>query len=509
MKKISYPAKDSSFSKVAFTCQTAEPNDAEIKDMIDEVIIQLFGDQGLRAIIKPGDHVAIKTNIVMCNVGARGEKGRAIITDPRVTQYVAEKVREIIGWGDGADLKVLDACFSPDPNPSAVSNKCGFHWARLNRVPDNTVSAEDICYDYNCDGYLDGLSRAKLVNLDAIGEDERDLHIIRMADGREVKVAFPRFLRTREQAGGEGEFTDVFIGLPVFKNHWYVGVSGALKLHYGLRSLNGCKGDTGRRGHEGFYTFLKDGKLQLQNLGCLQNYLVAMHLVRTYDLVILDCLTANRNGPGSPSGAVSYSRDVDEKVDYITTHALMASCDVAAIDTVESSFAGYRVESVTLTKIAAENGLGNCDPARILMLASERFKFHKIRLAETYGPEGKYPLSDAGNPLIEKDVAPKYTVAVTDFTRKPEKNGLHHVNYAVIPNEPSVDPDICRVDLAIGGEIVQSYLGDNLLRGQFTFRYADYDTMNHAYIAGTVFAWDRGFNGVPSVCEFFIPPDNM
>lgn len=509
MKKVLYPAKDPSFSHVAFTCQTAEPNDKELHNMIDELIAQLYGSKGLRAIIKPGDHVVIKTNIVMCNQGARGEKGRAVITDPRITRYVAEKVREIIGWSGGADLKVVDACFSPDPNPSSIENKCSFHWARLNRIADNTVSAEDVCYDYDCDGYLDGASRAQLVNLDSIGEDGRDLHIMHMSDGSDIKVAFPRFLRTREEAGGIGEFTDVLIGLPVFKNHWYVGISGSLKLHYGFRSLPGCMGDTGRRGHEGFYTFWKDGKMQLNNLKNLQNYIVASHLVRSYDLVIMDCLTADRDGPGSPSGSVSYSRDSDEKVDYILTHALLASEDVVAIDTVETALAGYRPESVSLTTVAADNGLGICDPAHILMLAGERFKFHKQRLAREYGTEGKYPLSVSGNPTVESDVSPKFSVTITEFSLKPDKNGLHHVKYAVIPKTSSVNPDICRIDLVIGGEIVQSYLGDGMLEGEFRFRYEDYNTMNNAYVVGMVCAWDRGFNGVPSFSEFFIPPDKL
>lgn len=505
MEKVKYPAKDPAFAQVAFTCQTAEPNDGEIRDMIDELLSQLFGSRGLRAVVKPGDHVVIKTNIVMCCQGARGEKGRAVITDPRITRYVAEKVREIIGWDGDADLKVVDACFSPDPNPSNPENRCGFHWARLNRAPDNTVSPEDICCDYDCDGYLDGPSRAQLVNLDAIGPEGRDLHTVRMADGREVKVAFPRFLRTREE-GGEGEFTDVLIGLPVFKNHWYVGVSGALKLHYGFRSLPACLGDTGRRGHEGFYTTWENGKLTPHHLDRLQNYLAAEHRIRTYDLVIMDCLTANRDGPGSPSGAVSYSRDIDEKVDYITTHSLLASRDAVAIDTVETAFAGYRPESVGLTKVAAENGVGICDPAHILMLAGERFKFQKLRLAEAYGAEGKYPLSASGNPVVEKGVGPKYTVTITDFTRRPDADGLLHVRYAVTPAVRGTNPDICRVDLVIAGEIVRSYLGGGLLENEFTFRYADYDTMHHAYLVGMVCAWDSSFNCVPSYSEFFIPP---
>jgi len=506
MELIKNAAESGRFSKVAFTCRTQEPKDQEVREMVDELLEQLYGEQGLRAILKKGDHVTIKTNIVMCHTGAYGEKGRAIITDPRVTRCVAERVREVIG-GD-AELRVCDACFSGDANPSAVGNKCSFHWARLNRVPDDTVSPEDVCYDYDADGYLDGTSHARLVNLDAIGEDGRDLHVVQMADGSEVKVAMPRFLRTREQANGEGEFTDVLIGLPVMKNHWYVGMSGALKLHYGFRSLPACKGDSGRRGHSGFYTVWKDGGMELHHLERLENYLSAIQKVRPYDLVIMDCLTMDRDGPGTPSGAVSCGRDIEEQADYILTHSMLASDDPCAIDTVEAAFAGYRTESVTLPRTAARNGIGVADPAFILMPAEERFKFQKLRIAARYSPEGRYPLSRSGHPELLESADPGYAVDLTDYGRQPDGEGLHHIRYRVIPTRPGFVPKLSRADLCIGGTVVQSLVGLEGLEGEFTFRYADYDNMNHAYLAGRVCVWDTSFNCVPGYSEFFIAPDD-
>jgi len=133
-------------AKVAFACQTSEPKDEEVYQMIDRVIFQLFGEKGLAAIIKRGDKVIIKVNMVGPNVGLRGEKGCSIITDPRTVRYVAEKVRDIIGFDGGADLKVVDGVFSMDPNPSLKSNASSFYWARLERNGDNLVNQEDFCY---------------------------------------------------------------------------------------------------------------------------------------------------------------------------------------------------------------------------------------------------------------------------------------------------------------------------------------------------------------------------
>jgi hypothetical protein len=45
---------------VGFVCRESEPDDAELYKMIDEAIFQVFGEKGLRAIIKPGDKVVSK-----------------------------------------------------------------------------------------------------------------------------------------------------------------------------------------------------------------------------------------------------------------------------------------------------------------------------------------------------------------------------------------------------------------------------------------------------------------
>lgn len=495
------------FTRVALACQADEPNDQELYNMIDNVIFQLYGTEGLRSLVKPGDRVVIKTNIVCCWQGKRGEKGRGVITDPRIVRYLAEKIREIIGWDNGASLKVIDACFSSDPNPSDVNNSVSFHWARLNRVPDNHVWPEDVCYDCNADGILDGTSGAKLVNVDALGEDERDLHRITLANGRTIPVAFPRFLRRREEATDGGDYTDVLIGTPVFKNHGFIGCTGSLKLHYGLRSLMCCHGDTGRRGHNGMYSFSQNGTITPRGQQQLNDYLVAQHLVRSYDLVIMDCLTANRQGPCSPTGAVSITPDPDEAVDYIMTNAIMASIDPVAIDTVESTLGGYRYESIHVLRTAAENGVGVQDPTKIEVDGLMRLMIHRNRLIKAYSPEGRYPLSALGNPELVTDPSAQYTVSLDYHTIKPDNDGLHHVKYTIHPKNPDTDPDIRRVDLVIFGTTVQSIVGDDILQGEFTFRHSDYDCFNGAYVVGLISAWDGMFNCVNSGTEFFIPPD--
>ena len=141
---------------VGFSCMTREPADEEIPRLVDEAIVQVLGPRGLSEIVEPGDRVVIKVNIVGPSQGFPGEKGRGIVSDPRVVRYVAEKVREIIGFGGGADLKVIDATFTAEKNPSDKNNPQSFHYARLQRSPGKTVERNDITYDYDADGSLDG-----------------------------------------------------------------------------------------------------------------------------------------------------------------------------------------------------------------------------------------------------------------------------------------------------------------------------------------------------------------
>jgi len=77
-----------------------------------------------------------------------------------------------------------------DHNPSLKSMKTSFYWAKLERTGDNAVDEADVCYDFNADGILDGGTQAELINLDAIGPQERQLFEVRMADGHIEKVIY-------------------------------------------------------------------------------------------------------------------------------------------------------------------------------------------------------------------------------------------------------------------------------------------------------------------------------
>jgi uncharacterized protein (DUF362 family) len=371
--------------KVGFACMQEEPDDAALYKMIDEVIYQVFGEKGLRAIIKKGDKVVIKINLAGGpSQGLHGQKGRGTITDPRIVRYIAEKVRDIIGWEEPAGIIVAEALFNSNPNPSLKKDqlyreKNSFYLARLERHGEDTsdrVDPNDFCLDYNADGILDGSSGAVLVNLDSIGLDRRFLTIVQEPTLGETKVYLPNILRTKEQAHGDKEYCDVLIGLPILKSHLVTGLTGALKLHYGFR----CKTSVG---HENGGRWDHSGFNMTGDVNLLGEYLSAQHQVRTYDFVLMDAITGDRRGPHN----LRYDHGFENPVDYILINSLLASTDSVAIDTAAALLAGYKPESIPASKIAAMNGVGIFWPEWIRLEGSDAFSKHRQFLLKEYNPE--------------------------------------------------------------------------------------------------------------------------
>jgi len=486
-------------SRVGFSRQPADPTDREVYDMIDDVIYQTLGAEGLRKIISLGDRVALKVNLVGPYLGERGEKGRGIITDPRIVRYVAGLVREIIG--DGASLKVVDAVMYADPNPSLKVAKTSFYWAKLERTGDNSVDEKDFCYDFDADGILDGGSQAELINLDSIGADGRQLFEINMPDGDSVRVSFPKFFRTREQAARSDspeEYSDVFIGLPILKSHGIEGITGALKLHYGIRSRYGMPGDPGRYGHSGMYYDEKGN----HNVAKLTQYLCAMHLVRSYDFCIMDCLTANRKGPTLPVGGISYLPTADQKTDYIIAGAMMASLDPVALDTAEAALAGYEIASIPILPIAAKNNLGQNNPADIGIVGSGGFSLHRQFLWREH--KGRYPLEDGwGGARVLESVEPRYTVEAS----KPREmsDNIYELDYCVAHRKTCFGRRrIVRIELLVNGEILDYKTDGFLEQGCFFLDLNRHPELAYTDLACNIFAWDDTFNCVASIERFIL-----
>ena len=480
-------------SAVGFVSMKKEPNDEELKKMIDDAVSQILGPDGLSTIIKKGYKVIIKVNNVCPYAGKNGEKGRGVITDPRIVRYMAEKIRNITGFEGTADLKVVDACYSADKNPSERENKQSFYWSRLERDHGGNVG-----YDENGDGFLDGQSKAQLVNLDSVDFNHRYLVQIKDYNNNCINVWMPKFMRTKEQALKSGtdinEYCDVLIGIPIFKSHGLAGITGALKLHYGFRPFQKSEGDTGRWGHSGLYWDVT-GIHKKENL---LDYLCAQHIVREYDFILMDCLTGNRRGPTNPNGGIT-SINYDEPVDYILTHALLSSKDPVAMDTVETLLAGYDPDSIRLLETGYRFGLGNNNPGYILIEGLTNFMEHKNFLFNTYAQKNKYPFQDGWGDARILNMNGLFNPVNGSFrinTSEPIKikDNSYSFKYSLEGDAaPGIKP--VRADLLINGRIIACRNSNPGTSGEIS---ADLRLLPGIILKYRIVLWDRALDCILS-----------
>jgi len=455
---------------VGFSCMIKEPADNEIPGLVDDAVAQVLGPHGLSSAIKKGDRVVIKVNIVGPSQGLPGEKGRGIISDPRIVRYVAGKVREIIGFGETADLKVIDAIFTPEKDPSDKNNPQSFYYARLQRSEGKSVDENDVCYDYNADGILDGGSGAELVNLDSVPMSERFLTVIDEPIRGRSEVWLPKFLRTKEQAKGEADYCDVYIGIPILKSHGFCGMTGALKLHWGL-----MLGLLEKQEHAGYGFGTGDIRLFL-------DYLCAMNRSRAFDLVIMDALTGNRCGPANNVD------DWDARTDFILMNAVLCSKDSVAIDTVETLLAGFQLDSIPLLESAFRDGIGINKPAYIDLKGFNAFTSHKKWLRERYpgcGP-GSYPLqAGIGNARTHEDFNAPVNVTVSC-----RKEGKSHLFEYTASDPTPCNHKLARIDLLVDAVVIHRIF-DNLSGGRVAVSLEQYRNKNVRY---RIAAWDNALN---------------
>jgi uncharacterized protein (DUF362 family) len=428
-------------SIVAFAGSGPNPGESEINAMLRSVVKNSLGENGWAALVGPNDRVVIKVNLVGPHRGSRGMKGKAIDTDPRLVKAVARAIRTEIG--DEGDIVVTDALFYPGANPSDPAKETSFYRSG---------------YDDDGDGILDGGSRARLVNADSYGKDRRFLTVVDEPVLGKTSVWLPDFMRPRESPSSSGEYADVVVYMPVFKSHGFTGITGALKLSYGLRTEGKIGDDFSRANHSGYGWGTGNKEL-------LVDYLCAQSRARKCDFVVMDALTANRKGPLNVNEI-----DVNAPTDWLATDAILASRDPVAIDTVECLFAGYDPDSIALLKAASRDGLGEARASRILVTGGESFGRHRAAIAARFAPQKRFgherstwPLEDGwGGARVKTDIA---APAFGKIVANPIPGGRIRVDYAVGDSGWGAT-GISRVDLLIGGELASSVL-DSPASGSF------------------------------------------
>lgn len=279
--------------------------------------VQLAG--GLEGIIKPGDLVIIKPNLVM---DAPVESG--MVTDPVVTRAVVKMAFEA-----GAREVIIaegTAQYSQgDPNRDRFCTRAAFQVA-----------------GYDLDGDMkDDVTGVPLLDLNDSGGTD-------VADPNKVaRVVIPMGLIRKEYWLPNLILrADVLISVPVLKNHFLAGVTLGMKNMIGalpndLYHAPGC-------------IF---GKHSLSHIPAeLDRHIVDINLARKPNFVVVDGQRGMIDGP------------IGSKIIEPPMGLIIAGQDVVAVDTIGALVMGYDPGSISYIQMAAQSGLGIADTTRIRVM---------------------------------------------------------------------------------------------------------------------------------------------
>ncbi len=261
---------------------------------------------------------------------------------------------------------------------------------------------------------------------------------------------------------------DYMITVPCLKNHDTAGITGGLKLAFGLAPA------------DVFHYFDPNvflGKWNLLHqdswgLGELQTNaqgMVDLTMLRPPDLVVIDGLVGIYTGPTrEPLGQANPPMS-----------CIIASTDVVAADTVGCLAMGYRVDSIASLTRAAEKNLGTNNPGRI-----EIRGYHVKDIRRWFGDYHGAIAGDQNPPTI------------TTFSLADNAHVCGQLSaYPIVYSDPN--PGVCKAELFVDGVLVDSvdsapylasWLPTNQSEGAHTITYTLYDKMlNEKSLSRTVY----------------------
>lgn len=398
---------------------------ADIKEMVRKAV-ELAG--GFRGLIRSGDTVVIKPNLVVSKDNFSGElldkEINGITADWRVTKALVELVRQYNSIG-----KVYIMEGSAEYKTTDVMKN-------LNYTNE---------YIRDVDGFIG-------IEEDSGGWQE-------YSSARLSKVSLPDGLLHKEYyLNKRYKEADVLISVACLKSHASAVVTGGIKnLSIGATPANiygVSQTDNSRMNmvpHDN-----KDGDLH--------KWIYDYYRCRTADFVLLDGLEGFQNGP-----APGYINSNNQ--DKMNMRLVMAGKDAVAVDTIASLVMNWDPDSVGYLKYLGDSGIGVNDVSRIEVLGNS--------VDEVRKDFGTLKIPPSGSRRIETKIAPRFIVKNFELSAKELKIKL------------SIQGDACKVEFFIDDNILSSDLTaantnesctiSKLSPGEHTLKVVVYDRfLNHS-----------------------------
>lgn len=344
----------------------APVTDADVEQMVRQAV-NLAG--GLGGIVKPGDKVVIKPNIV--TTGWDGTQG--VVTNYRVVWAIIKMVKEL-----GAGEVIIAEGTAAELNGDGER---GITWRAF----------KDAKYDVNGDKKFDYDTSVSLFDLnDSGGRDQHD-------PSKVTLVTIPNgVIRTQYYVPNILLNCNVLINVPTFKNHYNGVVTLGLKnrvgsapndLYHNVPSWNNMKWALVHSTTSGFPLTVAPAVTGGEN-EIVQRTVVDLNLVRPQDFVVVDGLVGVTNGP------------VNTPIQNPNPHLRMiiAGRDTVAVDTVGSLAMGYDPKKIPQITWANSTGvLGTMDPGYITVVGDH------VKDVRTIFP------ANYGGAVLCETVAPSFT----------------------------------------------------------------------------------------------------
>ncbi|RCX13468.1 uncharacterized protein (DUF362 family) [Anaerobacterium chartisolvens] len=280
---------------------------AEIKQMVSDAV---SGVGGIESVVKNGDTVVLKPNLIVTN--SLSTESNGVTTDWRITKAVVELVRSVNPSGK---VYVMEGAISD------TARIFSYYKYTYENIP-------------GVDGFL------PIEKDSGTWQDKSSSGLVSMAlpDG----LLYNQYYLNRKY-----KEADVVISLPTMKTHWSAGFTGAIKNVaigatpgniYGISSNQPARNNMVNHSTDDLHKWIHD-----------------YYKCRPADLVIMDGLQGYQNGPfpSSASGAIG---------NQMNMRLILAGKDAVAVDSVASLTVGYDPESISYLRYLNTSKLGNISP---------------------------------------------------------------------------------------------------------------------------------------------------
>lgn len=391
----------------------------DIKIMVKQAV-DLAG--GFNQLIKPGDTVVIKPNLVASKDSISGQplakELNGITVDWRVTKIIVDLVRQVNSTGK---LFIMEG--SAEYKTTDVMNNLNYNHK----------------YIYDVDGFI------------GIEDDSgswQDYNSPRLS-----KVNLPNGLLHKEYyLNKRYKEADVVISIACLKSHSSAVVTGGIKnLGIGAAPANiygASQTDNSRMNmvpHDN-----KDGDLH--------KWIHDFYLCRPADFVILDGLQGFQNGP-----APGYINSSSE--DLMNMRLIMAGLDAVSVDTIAALVMNWDPDSVSYLKYLNSSGAGIMDVSKIRVFGNAVDDVRK--------DFGTIKVPTSGGRRISTKIAP--TFRVTKFEINGSKLKVDIAAKGDVKKvEYYIDNNICPVDVCGNNKNVSCSM-NKLANGEHKLKICAYD----------------------------------